>query len=99
MAKKIIWTQNALQDRLSILDYWFEIIGNKKYSNYLDLCFREAAEIISKYPQAGRYSQQANCRFIVKENYLLFYSESENDIFMLAIFDGRRNPESIKITK
>jgi plasmid stabilization system protein ParE len=31
MAKRIIWSPNALADRIRILDYWFQRIGTKTY--------------------------------------------------------------------
>ena len=53
MAKKIVWSENAIQDRLQILNYWYQRIGNKKYSNYLDACFKETVLLISEFPQNG----------------------------------------------
>jgi hypothetical protein len=31
MAKQIIWTSNAIQDQLQILEYWSSVIGNNNY--------------------------------------------------------------------
>ena len=96
MAKKIIWSENALQDRLLILDFWFQRIGNKKYSHYLDFCFRETVELISKFPKAGRTYKQTEFRFMVKDKYLVFYEEGKETVLILGIFDSRRNPELVK---
>ncbi len=73
MAKQIKWSENALQDRLQILDYWFRRTGNKKYSTYLDAGFIDLVTIISKFPQIGRVYKNTEFRFMVKDNYLLFY--------------------------
>ncbi len=35
MAKRIVWTLQAKDDRREILNYWFERTGNKKYSQKL----------------------------------------------------------------
>jgi toxin YoeB len=96
MAKKITWSENALQDRLQILDYWYKRIGNKKYSLYLDNCFRETVNLIGQFPQIGRIHSEISLRFMVRENYLIFYEEEKAMISILGIFDSRRNPELVK---
>jgi plasmid stabilization system protein ParE len=95
MAYKIIWSENALQDRLQILDYWFHRLGNKKYSAYLDSQFQDAIKILADLPEAGRVHPQTNTRFIVKEYYLIFYKFNGNEIHVLHLFDGRRNPKNL----
>ena len=96
MAKKIVWSEHALQDRLQILDYWFQQIGNKRYSLYLDNCFRETVQLIGQFPQIGRAYKKTNWRFMVRENYLIFYETLPNSVSILSIFDARRNPDLIK---
>jgi len=96
MAKKIVWTNNALQDRFQILDYWFQTIGDKKYSTYLDNAFIETASNISQFVEIGRIYKNTLFRFVVKDNYLLFYKFDDTTIFIIGIFDGRRNPKILK---
>ena len=96
MAKQVIWSENALQVRLQILDYWFRKTGNKKYSNYLNSSFVDIVTIISEFPQAGRIYKETDYRFMVKDNYLLFYELNKEIISILAIFDSRRNPDKIE---
>ena len=96
MVKQIIWSENALQDRLQILNYWFKKTGNKKYSNYLDTSFRDIVSIIGHFPRIGRVYKNSDYRFMIKDNYMLFYELSENIVSILAIFDTRRNPAKIE---
>ena len=54
MAKQIIWTSNAIQDQLHILEYWSGVIGNNNYSKYLNKSFNETINTISQFPEIGR---------------------------------------------
>ena len=54
MVKRIIWSQNALADRISILDYWYKRIGNKHYSHKLDVEIKETISHLKKFPYIGR---------------------------------------------
>ena len=93
MVKQIVWTSNALQDRLLILDYWFQAIGNKKYSSYLNASFEEVAKNISLFSEIGRIYKNTQYRYVVKDKYLLVYKIEKDTIFIMAIFDARRNPK------
>jgi toxin YoeB len=98
MVEEVIWSENAIQDRLQILDYWLQRTGNLKYSNYLNNEFENAVEILKLLPQIGRLHKKTNTRFIVKEYYLIFYELKINQVCILSIFDGRRNPNNLKRT-
>lgn len=36
MVRRIIWSKNALRDKIRILDYWYIRIGTNTYSRKLD---------------------------------------------------------------
>lgn len=44
MVRRIIWSKNALRDKIRILDYWYIKIGTKTYSGKLDKEFRQAVK-------------------------------------------------------
>jgi plasmid stabilization system protein ParE len=74
MVKRIIWSANALADRIYILDYWFQEIGNKSYSRKLDSSLQEVIKRLSYFPEMGRKLDQRNERFLVKDAYQIIYS-------------------------
>ena len=96
MVKQVVWTANAMQDRIQILEYWLVLIGNDKYASYLNNCVEEAANTISVFSEIGRVYEETHYRFIVKDNYMLFYKFDDKTIYSLSIFDGRRNEENIE---
>ena len=97
MAKRIVWSKNALIDRLRILDYWYKRIGTKTYSRKLD---REIKKLISNlpiFPEMGRKLNNTHIRYLVKDHYLIFYTIKKDEIRILHLWDSRRNPEDLVI--
>jgi plasmid stabilization system protein ParE len=92
---RIIWSPNALADRILILDYWFQRIGNKAYSRRLDYELKETIRLLSRFPQIGRQIDQREERFLVRDNYQIFYTIFCNEIHILHIWDSRRDPNDI----
>ncbi len=54
MAKKIIWSKLALQDKFEILDYWEERNKSKTYSIKLNRIFNANVKIVCDFPMIGR---------------------------------------------
>ncbi len=97
MAKRIIWSPNALADRIQILDYWYKRTGNKHYSKKLDAEFRLIIKKLAAFPKLGRQLVNREERFFVMESYQIFYTETLDAIQILHIWDSRRNPEDLKL--
>ena len=71
MAKRIVWTIQAKNDRREILNYWFKRNGNKSYSQKLAFQFRETVKHIAKYNYLGRATDLKNVRVSVCGDYLV----------------------------
>ncbi|NOU47367.1 MAG: type II toxin-antitoxin system RelE/ParE family toxin [Bacteroidales bacterium] len=96
MVKRVIWSANALSDRISILDYWFQKTGNKTYSHKLDKSLRDAIKHLSHFPEMGRKIEHRDERFFVMDAYLIIYSIVKNEIHVLHIWDSRRSPDDLR---
>lgn len=93
MAKKVIWTKRAFEDRKLILDYW---IGRNKSNNYslrLNHIFENTADLIGKYPRIGKKTEFQGIRIKIIKNYFLTYREKETSIEILTNWDYRQDPE------
>lgn len=97
MAKRIKYSAYAVADRVAILNYWYERIGNKNYSRKLDSALKGIIKKLSEYPQLGRQLDNREERFFVKDSYQIFYVETEGSIQILHSWDSRRNPEDLKL--
>ncbi len=98
MAKQIVWTQRAQQDRIGILQYWRLCNKANAYSKKLNVFFRKAVAIIAMYPKLGHASSIEVVRIKPVRNYIIFYNEDDAHIYILLIWDNRRDPETINIS-
>jgi plasmid stabilization system protein ParE len=97
MAKRIIWTEQAKDERKAILEFWFQHNGNKTYSRKLSKLFRKTIRYIADYNYAGRVTDIENVRVAPCGNFLLFYIINDNSVIVLSVFDGRINSEDLNI--
>ena len=93
MAKRITWTHNAHLDRKEILLYWKKHNKSNEYSRKLNQLINKAITLIAAHPHIGRKTDIENVRVKLVRDYLIFYEESDEDIFILSIWDNRRNPQ------
>jgi len=97
MAKNIIWSQTAHNDRKGILAYWFKRNKTNTYSLKLFELFKISVEAISIYPEIGINTDTENIKYIIVKDYLIFYEANIDRILILRIWDSRQNPESLKL--
>ena len=97
MVRRIIWSKNALKDRIRILDYWYRRIGTKTYSRKLDRELRQTVRNLNSFPQMGRILKNTEIRFLVVDYYQIFYKITDVEIRILHIWDSRRNPDDLII--
>lgn len=97
MAKRVIWSNKAKEERRKILEYWAERNGNKNYSKKLAKQFREKVKYIAEFNYIGTATDAENVRVTVCGNYLLFYEIDEKFLKILTVWDGRRNREDLTL--
>ena len=85
MAKQIVWSVRAQNDKKNILTYWRERNKSVLYSKKLNLQFKEAVNIIKDFPQIGKQSDDKNTRIKIVRDYLIIYEETETVIYILTI--------------
>ncbi len=97
MAKrKVVWSLQAKNNRIQILEYWIERNKSKEYSIKLNTLFREAAEFVSEFPEVGKFTDDKTARIKIVRDYLIVYDSYNIHIVIIAIFDSRRNPAKLK---
>ncbi|KAA9325211.1 type II toxin-antitoxin system RelE/ParE family toxin [Adhaeribacter soli] len=95
MAKRIIWSKEAKQDRREILEFWFQRTGNKKYSRKLAKQFAETIRFISQHNYLGRAVDEENVRVSVCGHNLIFYRVTNNLLEIVSLFDSRQDPDKL----
>jgi plasmid stabilization system protein ParE len=95
MARKVIWSFRAQIDRKQIFVYWNKRNGSNTYSKKLNRLFIETVDLISKFPDIGKLTNDQSARIKVVDNYLIIYEEINDLIFILTIWDSRQNPNEL----
>ena len=100
MAKKVVWSLRAQDDRNNILSYWRQRYNSNTYSKKLNLLFKEAVNTIRDFPKIGKLTDDRNTRIKVVRDYLIIYEETETTIYLLTVWDGRQDPaELVKVLR
>ena len=73
MAKRIIWSKIALENKLQILDYWKNRNKSNVYSRKLNSLFKETSKLLQEFPTLGRETDNPKVKNIIVRDYLMFY--------------------------
>jgi len=96
MARKITWTKRAQNDRYAIFHFLNNQNKSNIYSKQLQESFKKSLQLLSKYPFIGKRTNLENTRIKVLKNYLIIYKITDQQIYVLSIWDSRQNPENLK---
>ena len=97
MAKKIVWTLTAIQDRINIYQYWVEKNKSNLFSEKLERLFNESAILLSEFPEIGTPTDLQDVRVKVIRNYKLFYQFTSDSIQIIRVWDSRQNPNNLQL--
>lgn len=89
MAKRVIWSPDALNDKIEIYSYWNNRNKSKSYSRKLDRLFRDTIKSMLKTPSLGRKTNVENVKRIIARDYFIIYEEKELTLDILRIWDTR----------
>jgi plasmid stabilization system protein ParE len=96
--KKIVWTEQAHQDRENILQYWINHNKSDIYSIKLDSLFLSTLELIKTYPKIGKKTDISdNIRIKVVRDYEIFYQLTEHIVYILTIWDSRNDLNKLSL--
>jgi len=96
MVRRIIWGQIAIDDKFQILHYWDDRNKSKQFSKKLNRLLNIAANLVGKHPFMGKKTDMPNIRIKIVKDYFLVYEIMNDKIFILRIWDTRRNPNKLK---
>lgn len=86
---KVLWTPQALQDRLDIWEYI--AADNPIAASRMDELFSEAAARLADHPNLGRAGRIAGTReLVVHENYRLVYEIAHETVWVLVLIHTAR---------
>jgi plasmid stabilization system protein ParE len=95
MAKRVIWSNLASNEKYDIFNYWNSRNKSKAYSKKLNVLFNEAIQLIKDFPTIGRLTDISNVRRFVVRDYLILYKVAADAIYILSIWDTRQDPDKL----
>lgn len=90
-ARKVLWTENAVQDLQTIQDFISQDSPQRAAEWVLKLY--DAGESLAKLSHRGRIApefNQENIRELIVENYRLVYRVQATAVEILTVFEGHR---------
>ncbi len=92
MARQIVWTFQAQDDRKRIFSYWNSRNKSTQYSKKLNRLFTDSLTLVCKRPLIGKRTDLLNVRAKIVRDYMLFYEITDEHIVVLTVWDSRQNP-------
>lgn len=96
MARRIIWSEEAQNDRHLIFSYWNLRNRSNVYSKKLNGQLNKTLLVLCDFPFIGRPTQKIYVRSKIVLDYLIIYKITDTKIIVLKIWDSRRNPQKLK---
>ena len=97
MAKKIIWSRKAQVELIEILEYWINRNKSNTFSIKLNELVDQQLKLLTENPKIGRKTDIENVYIKVIHKYLLYYELVENELHVLTIRHGSKNPKTLKL--
>lgn len=96
MALQIDWTPDAKLQLNKILEYWIDKNGTSTYSQKLYESIRTVLQVLSKYPESGKTTENPFIRSKIVKDYFIFYSFDDKNLTVFGFCDMRRDPKYIE---
>lgn len=97
MAKRIIWTGKAKNELIEILKYWINRNKSNSFSIKLNNLIKDNLKLIAEFPKTGKKTDIPNVNVKIIHKYLLYYEVVDDNIYILTIRHGSKNPKALKL--
>jgi len=97
---KIIWTKEALQDTKLIYNY-YKLRVSINVAESIKNQILSLSKTLNKQARQGQLEEllvhkNEEFRYLLTGNYKVIYKIIEKEVFIMKVFDCRRNPKIIK---
>jgi plasmid stabilization system protein ParE len=94
---KVLWTKEASENLSKVIKYLEENWTEKEIKKFLTKLDKHISLIRTQpdsFPKANNYNVR---RSVLTKQITLYYSISQETLFIVSIFDNRQNPKKLKI--
>lgn len=96
--RDIRWTIRALDDKLDIMEFWYQRNQSLNFPIKLEKLFLQSLGLLALHPEMGLvFSKDPLILYKTVHGYRLYYTFETLSITLLAIWDTRRNPDKFKL--
>lgn len=95
MAKQVIWSKRAKDDRRAILQYWLLRNKSNVYPKRLNAQIRNAVKFLSENRFGRRSTDYTDVFVKIVKDYKILFEEDEATIYILTVWDSRQDPEKL----
>ncbi len=95
--RKIVWSHKARIKLIEILTYFAERNKSKIYSQKLYRRINKELKLLVKQPDLGIKTEIDSVRGLIIGDYILFYEITTDKIIIHTIWDGKQNPQDLRI--
>jgi len=93
------WTLKAEDELLEILAYYRVRNDNSEYGDKLVLKFHERMGYVVANPYSGQPAPKKGFRYVIVYPFQLFYYVAKKEVVVASVWDARRNPDTLKLTR
>jgi len=97
--RALIWSPEAKEDLDEILAFYLERNGNSAYSVKLRSQIEKALNNVVSNPYLGQRWGKRSFRFVVVKPFQVFYRVTKTEIRVSAVWNGRRDPKTLKLIR
>ncbi|MCO5230692.1 MAG: type II toxin-antitoxin system RelE/ParE family toxin [Chitinophagales bacterium] len=97
MAKQIVWSKRAQNELIEIFEYWINRNKSNSFSLKLNSLIEEQLNLLQENPKIGRKTDFENVHIKVIHKYLQYYEFTDNQLYILTIRHGSKNPKTLKL--
>lgn len=94
---KVLWTKEANENLSKVIKYLEENWTEKEIKKFLTKLDKHISLIRTQpdsFPKSNNYNVR---RSVLTKQITLYYSISQETLFIVSIFDNRQNPKKLKI--
>ena len=93
MSKKVVWSNQAINELESTLSYWTKRNKSSDYSNKIIRKTDEVVKLIVLNPDIGLNTKFESTRMkLVMDRFYLFYRDQDKILEIVKFWDTRQNP-------
>jgi len=96
MAKRIVWSVKAKDDKKEILKFWRNKNKSSVYPKKLNQLLKVAVKSLAESKIPRKKTNYGNAFVKIVRDYLIIFEEDNTTIYILSIWDTRQDPEKLR---